>query len=78
VSQVRRATTAKVIAHTPVTSRPSARTYRHDRAGGRADVLAFHDFDAAVAGGEGVTVFGDPGRGDEYALGGVLVFHDVG
>ncbi|HET6193062.1 MAG TPA: hypothetical protein VFE59_39370, partial [Trebonia sp.] len=23
---------------TPVTSRPSARTYRHDRAGGRAEV----------------------------------------
>ncbi|HET6188365.1 MAG TPA: hypothetical protein VFE59_15430, partial [Trebonia sp.] len=38
MSQVRRATTAKVIAHTPVTSRPSARTYRHDRAGGRAEV----------------------------------------
>src|SRR3984885_8162951 len=38
VSQVRRATTAKVIAHTPVTSRPGARTYRHDRAGGRAEV----------------------------------------
>jgi hypothetical protein len=42
------------------------------------DVLAFHDFDAAVAGREGVTVFGDPGGGDEYALGGVLVFHDPG
>jgi hypothetical protein len=42
------------------------------------DVFAFHDFDPAVAGCEGVTVFGDPGCGDEYAFGGVLVFHDAG
>jgi len=41
-------------------------------------VFAFHDFDAAVAGREGVTVLGDPGRSDKYALGGVLVFHDAG
>jgi hypothetical protein len=33
------------------------------------DLLALHDFDAAVTGRESVAVFGDPGRGDEYALG---------
>jgi hypothetical protein len=42
------------------------------------DVLALHDFDAAVTCSESVAVLGDPGRGDEYALGGVLVFHDAG
>ena len=42
------------------------------------EVVAFHDLDAAVAGGEGVAVLGDPGRGDDDAFRGALVFHGAG
>src|ERR1700758_5216441 len=42
------------------------------------EVVAFHDLDAAVAGGEGVAVLGDPRGGDDDALGGVDVFHGAG
>jgi hypothetical protein len=41
------------------------------------EVVAFRDLDAAVAGGEGVAVLGDPGGSDDDALG-VLVFHGAG
>ena len=41
-------------------------------------MVAFHDLDAAVAGGKGVAILGDPGRSDDDAFGGVLVFHGAG